>query len=333
MKVVLASPNADQMRGNTVTVRRIAAGIRELGAETAIISSTEEAALPPGADIVHGFHAFKFAQFLKRQADRPDPFVVTMTGTDLNHDLFDPAKRDTVIGCLEEAAGVHVFNEEARDILLGELPALEPKVTVIGQGATAFPETGADQPEKETGTFLFFLPAGIRKVKNVPTAIRMLRELHDRHPEVRLWLAGPVLEADEGEAVRQLIADNESWIRYFGQLPHEEMGSLYREADVLLNTSISEGQPAAILEAMALGVPVIVSDNQGNRSIVGHGKTGFIYKNPSQFLDYAGRLLNNYKLRQQLGGAAKSFIARHHDPRDEAEAIMSMYRRALGPGR
>ncbi|AQQ53438.1 glycosyltransferase [Planococcus lenghuensis] len=329
MKVLLAAPNIHQARGNTVTVNRIAEGLGRLGVETEIFSTTEPPpdALPP-ADLVHGFHAHKFYRFIQQIETPPSDYVITMTGTDLNVDLFDPVKRSEVVSSLAGAAAIHVFNEEAKDILLKEAPELAEKVTVIGQGSSEFP--AAPPPaEKEKETFLFVLPAGIRKVKNVPAAIDMLQELHARYPHVRLWLAGPVLEEAEGVVVDEFVRQNSDWIRSLGQVPHEAMGEIYRQADVLLNTSHSEGQPAAILEAMSYGKPVIVSNNQGNRSIVRHGETGFIYQERDEFLDYAERLLNNYKLNQQMGQSAKSFVDTHHSAAKEAEALLVMYRSVI----
>ncbi|UQX55731.1 hypothetical protein M5V91_08800 [Cytobacillus pseudoceanisediminis] len=95
MKVILASPNFHQARGNTVTVQRISDGLNKLGIETKIINITNdyEFTYLPKADIVHGFNAYRFGQFIKRLAKRPERYVVTMTGTDLNIDLYDPEKK------------------------------------------------------------------------------------------------------------------------------------------------------------------------------------------------------------------------------------------------
>lgn len=95
MKVLLASPNFHQARGNTVTVQRIADGLNKLGIETKIINITDDRELTclPKADIVHGFNAYRFGEFIKGLGKRPERYVVTMTGTDLNIDLYDPVKK------------------------------------------------------------------------------------------------------------------------------------------------------------------------------------------------------------------------------------------------
>ena len=330
MKIILAPPNFPQPRGNTVTVQRISDNLRKLGVETEIVSTTDESSvhLFPKADLVHGFHAYQFYRFMQKLPSPPSTYVVTLTGTDLNLDLFDKGKRNDVIASLKGASAVHVFDDRAKGILVEEIPEIAEKIAVVAQGNSEFPIV-EPPAAKESGTFLFVLPAGIRKVKNVPAAIGMLSELHALKPELRLWLAGPILEDAEGETVLELADKYSGWIHYLGQLPHSSMGSLYEQADVLLNTSHSEGQPAAILEAMGYGCAVLVSDVQGNNGIVDHQETGLLYKDKKEFLDYAKLLMENDELRQKVGMNAKRQIAEHHSSLHEAAKFLEIYNRIL----
>ncbi|MDN7228332.1 glycosyltransferase family 4 protein [Planococcus liqunii] len=330
MKIVLAAPNYPQPRGNTVTVRRMAANLEQLGIETQIVSTTGEnrAASLPSADLIHGFHAYYFHQFLQGLDDLTVPYIITMTGTDLNVDLFDSQKRDGVLSALAGAKAIHVFDQSAQDLLLKEAPEFQGKVFPIAQGASSFPK---DSPlfQKEDGTFLFVLPAGIRQVKNIPFAIQSLEKLQQTYPHLRLWLVGPVLEETEAEIVFALAEKHAGWIRYLGELPHEQMGAVYRQADAVLNTSLSEGQPAAILEAMGSGLPVLVSDVQGNNGMVEHGRTGYLYNGQTEFLEYAEQLMNNKEVRKRIGQQAKHYAAVRHSALHEAEALLKIYRRIV----
>jgi glycosyltransferase involved in cell wall biosynthesis len=330
MKVVLASPNFHQSRGNTVTVKRIADGLEKLGVQTDIVSTTEESNLYlfPSADIVHGFHAYHFYSFMRKAGMRLEPYMLTLTGTDLNHDLFDEYKRQDVVASLTGASSIHVFDEKAKETLVNVVPKTKDKIFIIPQGNSAFPKTKAPIT-KEENTFLFVLPAGIRKVKNVPAAIKMLRAFHDKFPHIRLWLVGPIIEEKEGEIVKELVNQNQGWVQYLGQVPHSKMGAIYEYADVVLNTSYSEGQSSALLEAMGYGIPVLVSNNQGNCNIVSHNKTGFVYHNSKDFLEFASLLINNNKLKQRMGEFAKQYITEKHSSTYEAEALVKIYKNIL----
>ncbi|GLB61292.1 hypothetical protein NCCP133_34220 [Cytobacillus sp. NCCP-133] len=331
MKVLLASPNFHQPRGNTVTVQRISKGLEKLGIETEIISMTKDIRMSnlPHTDIVHGFHAYRFGKFIEGLGKIPETYMVTITGTDLNMDLFDESKRVDVIRTLINASAIHVFDEEAKLVLSNEIAGIQEKIFVIPQGTVTFPVTSLDF-RKEPGTFLFVLPAGIRKVKNIPFAIEQLEYLYMKKPHIRLWIVGPVIEEDEGQIVKDLADKHNDWVQYLGQVPHKQMGEIYKLADTVLNTSHSEGQPAAILEAMGYSVTVLASNNLGNRNIIVNQETGFIYTNPIEFLDYAEKLVNNYEMRTKIGQAAKFYVECNHSSEYEARTLQKIYKSILG---
>ena len=330
MKIVLASPNYPQLRGNTITVQRIADNLKKLSVETEIVSTTDESVIHsfPAADIVHGFHAYNFYKFLQKLDQKPAHYMVTITGTDLNQDLFNPNRRTDVLASLHGAKAVHVFDEKAKGLLVNEIPRLANKILVMPQGNQPSPP-GVSPFVKEPESFLFFLPAGIRKVKNIPAAILMLHDLHQNYPQLRLWLVGPVLEEEEGKVVFDLIDRHKAWIRYLGEVPHEDMGSIYRETDAVLNTSLSEGQPATILEAMGYALPVLASDIPGNSAIISDGETGLLYNTRNEFLDYAEKLVNNNKIRQSIGQSAATYVKQYHSSEREAETLLKVYRHIL----
>jgi glycosyltransferase involved in cell wall biosynthesis len=325
MKVILATPFYHQLRGNTITVRRIARGLSEADVETEVISITEETdsitALKE-ADLIHGFNAYRFYQFMKTLSIPITNYTITLTGTDLNHDLTNPNRQHDVIACLKNALAVHVFDEKAKRRILEVLPDLENKLFVIAQGTSSFNRKRS--PEKTTDSFHFLLPAGIREVKNIPFAIKSLQKLRQTHPEVMLTIVGPIIEKEEGELVKELILDSE-WVHYEGAIPHNEMEGLYSLADVVLNTSHSEGQSSAILEAMSHGLPVLVSKNKGNLSLVTHNKTGLIYEGVEQFISCALRLVEQESLREALGQKAAEYVEKHHSATQEITAILNMY--------
>ncbi|MEQ6375663.1 glycosyltransferase family 4 protein [Bacillaceae bacterium S4-13-56] len=327
MKIILATPFFHQNRGNTVTTKRIAHGLHLLGIDNETISITQPLISLPQGDLYHGFNAYRFYQFFKNHKERIHQYVVTLTGTDLNHDLYDPIRRHEVIECLSRAEAIHVFHHSAKKDLVIEIPHVEDKIHVIPQSADIFQIDKVNR-YKKSSEFIFLLPAGIRKIKNIPEAISMLEKVHHTHPNMKLWLVGPVLEEDEEKIVQKLVHDN-NWIHYFGEFPHEKMGELYKEADVVLNTSLTEGQPAALLEAMGMGKPVIASSNQGNESIIKSNWNGLIYHDQQQFIGHCEKLIQDSSLRETLGSVAKAYIEEHHSLEDEAKAFLEVYQKVL----
>ncbi len=333
MKVILATPFFHQLRGNTITVRRIADGLIHAGVETDVISITEQYNQHHSlkdADLIHGFNAYRFYQFIKPISPPITNYTVTLTGTDLNHDLMNPTRKNDVIACLTNALAVHVFDEKAKRIVLDILPKLENKLYVIAQGTSISRKRNVS--EKTTpDVFHFLLPAGIRKVKNIPFAINSLLKLRKTHSNINLTIVGPIIEPDEGELVQQLVLENSDWVTYKGVIPHKDMEALYRKTDVVINTSHSEGQSSAILEAMSHALPVLVSKNKGNMSLISNEKTGFVYDGIHQFLSYAIRLIENLALRRKVGENAAVYVEAHHSASQEITAILNMYEKSLSP--
>lgn len=326
MKIVFVTPEYEQTRGNTITVRRMTHNLRKSGINTEVVSLSEGQAYKrvQDADLVHGFNAYRFGQYWEEAGNSALPYVVTMTGTDLNHDLFNKERKTRIVDTLCCAAAIHLFNDEAKNKLITYLPEVERKTVIIPQGVSIFSKSSPTLL-KEAGTCLFLLPAGIRTVKQVPTAITLLKSVHDTYPRLRLWIAGPIIEPLEGQRVLDLIGQNQSWVRYLGEVNFEQMGELYRQADVGLNTSLSEGQSSAILEMMAHGVPVLASANDGNRDVVRNDQTGLLYERPAEFKHLARKLITNASLRERLGQQGREFVVKYHRPETETENLRRLY--------
>ena len=100
------------VRGNAVTTERIVAGLRERGEDirTWDLSAAAEADIAAAVEawrpgLIHAFHAFRAGPLALRLARRLEiPLVVTLTGTDANHELLDAEHAPTVRRVLEGAA-------------------------------------------------------------------------------------------------------------------------------------------------------------------------------------------------------------------------------------
>jgi L-malate glycosyltransferase len=337
--VALLSPFAfPSLRGNAVTVDRIARGLAERGVDLSVwdLSVTPEATVEAevqayGPGLIHAFHAYRVGPLALRLARRQEiPLIVTLTGTDANHDLFDPERAPVVRRVLEGASAVVVFHQSIATRIAAALPDLATRLVVVPQAVRLEERVSFDlaarwglPPER----VLFALPAGLRTVKNPRLPLRPFARLVARHPEARLLYAGPILDPDEGDALLRSI-DGHSWVRYIGAVPHENMASLLRQVDVVLNCSISEGGMAnSVLEALAMSRAVLASDIDGNRSLVEEGVTGLLFHDDRHFEEQAERLVRDPELRARLGRAGRQRVAREFPAERELEGYLAVYRR------
>mgnify|MGYP001568678720 FL=1 len=340
-RVALLTPFAHpSVRGNAVTVARVARGLRERGVELRVwdLAATAEPAVEAEVEaydpsLVHAFHAYRVGPLALRLARRAEvPLVVTLTGTDANHDLFDPERAAVVRRVLEGAQRVTVFHASIAERVAAALPDLRGRLVVVPQ-AVRFdggePFDLAAHWALPPGAVLFVLPGGVRQVKSPLAPIRPLERLVTRRPGVRLLYAGPELDPDWGAALRKAL-DGRPWARWVGPVNHARMASLLSRADVVLNCSISEGGMAnSVLEALALGRAVLASDIEGNRSLIEDGVTGFLYRDEAELERRADLLASDAALRARLGSAGRALVERRYPAAREIDGYLAVYRELL----
>jgi L-malate glycosyltransferase len=108
------------------------------------------------------------------------------------------------------------------------------------------------------------------------TAVRVIARVRARFPEARLVMAGPDkgLESDVRELATQLgLADA---VRFAGFLDAAGKRREADAADIFLNTNRVDNQPVAVLEACALGLPVVATRVGGVADMLTDGKTGLL---------------------------------------------------------
>lgn len=133
--------------------------------------------------------------------------------------------------------------------------------------------------------FLAGMLASLTPAKGHATAIRAVAELRDRHPGVRLAIVGDGPLRGQLEALVAELGLLDS-VTFFGY--RRDVADLVAACDVLISASRdNEGCSNSILEAMALGVPVIATDVGGNRELVRPGDTGHLVapEDPSALAD------------------------------------------------
>lgn len=102
-------------------------------------------------------------------------------------------------------------------------------------------------------------------------------------------------------------------IHYVGQVSYEELEKAYQYADVFVLTSLSEGMPSVILEAMGVGLPIVASNVGGNNEIVHEGKNGYLIEgdDSDRIAHVLAQLINDDGLRGRMGAASRQFALQY----------------------
>src|SRR5664280_2213074 len=160
------------------------------------------------------------------------------------------------------------------------------------------------------GPLLLFV-GRIQPLKGVEVAVRALASLGPDHADARLAVvggpSGPRGDVELGRMV-SLVGELglEDRVFFVPPRPHELLSTYYRAADVCLVPSRSESFGLVALEAAACGTPVVASDVGGLRTLVDHGRTGFLVEDPTPeaFAAWIRQILAEPLLAERLGTGA-----------------------------
>lgn len=114
-------------------------------------------------------------------------------------------------------------------------------------------------------------------------------------------------------------------IGYHTPVPSEVLSVWMAGADVVVNTSESEGMCSAVLEAMAVRTPVVARDNAGNRSVISHESTGWLVRTPEALVAASRAIVDGDEAaRATVVDAARARVEDAHSIGAEARAWLEV---------
>lgn len=133
---------------------------------------------------------------------------------------------------------------------------------------------------------------------------------------------GPQKEALEKLAESKGVREK---VEFKGRLEHSDLPSIYSSADVFVLPSLNEGMSNTVLEAMASGLPVIVTDTGGTEELV--NENGFVVdkESPKQIADAVRKYSNDTDLLKKHSESSRS-IAEDMSWENVASRYISIYR-------
>lgn len=135
--------------------------------------------------------------------------------------------------------------------------------------------------------------------KHQDLLIRAVALVKDKAPNIRLLLAGDGALMD---TYKQLVEANdlEKHVSLLGY--SKEVANLLLLSDVGVSSSRREGLPVNVMEGMAAGLPMIVTDARGNRDLIKNNVNGFVVgiEEVEQFAKAIIKLYENPELRREL---------------------------------
>jgi len=212
--------------------------------------------------------------------------------------------------------------EQACNNLMAAPFAARRKIVRIYNAAGALPRTGGRPPVKSGFTLLHV--ARLNPVKDQPTLLRAFALARTRVPDLRLWIVGGGEQRSKLEALAREIGLKGS-VTFFGE--QTEVGNFFAAADLFVLSSVSEGVPVSLLEALAAGLPAVVTDVGGMSEVARLSAATMTAPpgNPPALAAAIEQMARSRDQLPQLGKIAQQCYAAHFTLERMANDYMRLY--------
>ena len=355
-RVLILSPYVlGSARGNASTARRTASRLEQAGAVTRVVqaipSEVAQAILDFQPDVLHGIHVGHTLRGLGNDPANlpPLPLVLCIGGNDLFEDLGVNPNQDATgeeegetradsVRLIRQAAAV-VVATEAQRVTAAQLRGSGTTVFL----APRFPEVGHEPIPKLEGliasaaggerTSVLVWSGALRRQKRPEWILPIHRALRGIFPTLVTVVAGPS-PRDESENASSKTLQGEPGIALLPPFPcggpgHGCAGTLLALADVVLNTSRTEGMSNFILEALAEGTPVVAANTPGNRDWL--TTQALLFDTKEQAVELIRGLLESPSKAKAQADLARGWLAETASPEAEAKALSEAHQAALAP--
>jgi len=211
-----------------------------------------------------------------------------------------------VISALDTACLRWIFSEiiavsqDTAEYLIQMFGPNSKKISVIHNGIAPSFHPILHQSNSQRGSITIGSAGRLFPVKQFDVFIRIAKLVCQEKPEIRFVIAGegPEREKIESLIIRYGLKDK---IQLLGHL--DDMQAFYKGIDLYINTSAHEGSPMTILEAMAVGLPVIAFSVAGLPEILSDGRDGFVIPD-GNYEGFASRIIeltDDYKRLNVIG--------------------------------
>ena len=150
---------------------------------------------------------------------------------------------------------------------------------------------------------IFSCVAELRVRKNQEFILKNWMKIVQERPDFHLLLVG---EGSEEKKYKELVKENNiSNVHFLGF--RKDIPKIMNESDIILLTSLHEGLPRCLMEALALGKPVIASNVRGTNDLIEDSKNGFLIdlNENQEFISKAIKLGSDKSLQNEYGNYGK----------------------------
>lgn len=257
---------------------------------------------------------------------REIPYVLQTHGmvVPTDHPLAAPLDRMWTRSILRDASAVFFLDSSERE-LLRSVAGPDLRLVELGNGVPDYAPSRSNRVPGRVPEVLFAARMHARKRPLV--FVDMAKELLDSGLDARFTLVGS--DEGEGTALRAAL-DEDPRITWEGALSPDAIPARMAEADVYVLPSVREPFPMSVLEAMSVGLPVVVTDDCGLAPIVEQSGCGVVTDPSVRGLVAAvGSILRDRSRARSIGRRGREVVLERFGMRRVGDRLVSTYTDAL----
>ena len=210
---------------------------------------------------------------------------------------------------------IAVISEFTKKEIIKSFKINDSKITVIPNCISAEYFKDFHKVENEKTTILFI---GTKANKNLELSIVALNGL-----PIKLIIIGKLKDEQ-----KKLLEQNQIDYHNYFNISNNELLNLYRNSDILLFPSFYEGFGLPIVEAQAMGIPVITSNLEPMKTIAADAAMLVNPKNVKQIKESVEEIISNQQLKEELVQKGR-LNAQKYSPQTIAQQYVDLYKRIL----
>ncbi len=261
--------------------------------------------------------AMMFLQFFK--TFRPQRLVLTFHGSEILKFNRNAVTRLLARRLIRHATRISTLTHYTHRLLCSRFPEAAGKIFLTpGALRSDFAVVSSPAPAKKDR--IIVLTVGrLHPRKGQLLTLRALQSLDERfRRRIEYWIVGNSSRAQYERSLRAAAAQADFTVRFFGDVPDDELDRIYDRADIFALTSVDHGDSVegfglVYLEASAHGLPVVGHAVGGVGEAVINGTTGLLVPPhyPAQLTAAFERLITDPALRCRLGDAGREWARRN----------------------
>jgi glycosyltransferase involved in cell wall biosynthesis len=297
-------------------------------------------------DLIHIAMLFDFYSIATYFSKKP--YLVSLHGTFMKEKFnlrkFKKLKKNfymSIIGkkILKKAKFIHLLTQEEKEHFLEFYPEFESKIRVIPNGLDLSQfEVDLNKsdlikkyPHLKDKKIILFL-SRINWIKGLDILIPAFAKLYKEDKNFHLLIVGK----DDGDGYEKKV---KQWVNNYGLLDAVTFTGLltgkdklmaFYGSDIFVLPSYSEGLSTAVIEAMACGIPIVVSDKVGiSKEIMQYNAGTVVKTNVDDVYNGIKNVFQNLDKAKDMALNAKRMVYKLYDINKVADEMIKMYEEAI----